>query len=166
MGARTGGEKGGSKMMHRLKPLAIAAAILAVTVPPVMAQVAPPPGPAAPGSSGPANPPALKMLSPLQEQETIIDGPVKKVDPMAKTVQVGWFLGLMSTTLEVTETTRIRVAGTKASLTDLREGDRVKAAYEARDGKNVAKSITVTPPEAPAGSGPSKEAPAAPRPPQ
>ncbi len=152
-------------MMRILKPLAIAAAILAVIVPPVMAQVAPP-GAAAPGSSGPANPPALKMSSPLQEQEKVIDGPVKKVDPMAKTVQVGWFLGLMSTTLEVTETTRIRVAGTKASLTDIREGDRVKAAYEARDGKNIAKAITVTPPEAPAGSDPSKEAPAAPRPPQ
>ncbi len=153
-------------MMRILKSLVVAAAILALTGPPVMAQVAPPPGPAAPGGSGSANPPTLKMLSPLQEQETIIDGPVQKVDPMAKTVQVGWFLGLMSTTLEVTETTRIRVAGTKASLTDLREGDRVKAAYEARDGKNVAKAITVTPPEAPAGSGPSKEAPAAPRPPQ
>lgn len=149
-------------MMHILRPLVVAAAILALTVPPVMAQVAPPPGAAAPGGSGPADLPAPK--SPMPPQEKVIDGPVKKVDPAAKTVQVGWFLGLLSTTLEVTGDTQIAVGGTKASLTDIREGDRVKAAYEARDGKNIAKSIEVNPPEATAG--PSREAPASPRPPQ
>ncbi len=126
-------------MLHILKPLVVAAAILAVTGLPVMAQVAPPPGPAAPGA---ADLPAPK--SPIPPEEKVMDGPVQKVDPAAKTVQVGWFLGLMSTTLEVTETTRIRVAGTKASLSEIREGDRVQAAYEARDGKNIAKAIEVT----------------------
>ncbi len=129
-------------MMHILKPLVVAAEILALTVPPVMAQVAPPPGPAAPGGSGAADLPAPK--SPLPPQEKVVDGPVQKVDPAAKTVQVGWFLGLMSTTLEVTEDTRIAVGGTKASLSEIREGDRVQAAYEARDGKNIAKAIEVT----------------------
>jgi Cu/Ag efflux protein CusF len=151
-------------MMQILNPLVLAAVILALSVPSVMAQVAPPPGPAAPGGSGPTELPAPKM--PIPPEEKTIDGPVKKVDPATKTVQVGWFLGLMSTTLEVTEATRIAVSGTKASLTDLREGDRVKAAYEARDGKNIAKAIEVTPPEPTAGSGPATEAPAAPRPPQ
>jgi hypothetical protein len=33
----------------------------------------------------------------------------------------------------------------KASLLDIREGDKVKASYEARDGKNIAKSIEVAP---------------------
>jgi Cu/Ag efflux protein CusF len=148
-------------MMGRLKPLVVAAAILALTVPPVMAQVAPPPGPAAPGGSGPTDLAAPK--SPIPPQEKVI-GSVEKVDPAAKTVQVGWLRGLFSTTLEVTGATQIAVGGTKASLSDIREGERVKAAYEARDGKNIAKAIEVNPPEATAG--PSREAPASPRPPQ
>ncbi len=150
-------------MMRGLKPLVVAAAILALAVPPVMAQVAPP-GPAAPGGSGAADLPPPR--NPIPPPEKVIDGPVKKVDPAAKTVQVGWFLGLMSLTLEVTEATQIAVGGSKASLSDIREGDRVKAAYEARDGKNFAKAIEVTPPEPTAVSGPSREAPASPRPPQ
>ena len=88
-----------------------------------------------------------------------MEGPVKKVDPVAKTVQVGWFLGLLSTTLEVTEGTHIAVDGATASLQDIREGDEVKAAYEARDGKYVAKSILATHPELPGGAGPMKRAP-------
>ncbi len=150
-------------MMRVLEPLVVAAAILALTVPPVMAQVAPPPGPAAPGGLGPADLSAPR--NPIPPQEKVI-GSVQKVDPEAKTVQVEWFLGLFNTRLEVTGDTQIAVGGTKASLTDIREGDRVKAAYEARDGKNFAKLIEVTPPESTAGSGPSREAPAAPRPPQ
>jgi len=150
-------------MMRILKPLVVAAAILALTVPPVMAQVAAPPGPAAPGAPGPSDMPAPK--SPIPPQEKVI-GSVQKVDPAAKTLQVGWVLGLFSATLEVTGDTQIAVGGSKASLSDIREGDRVKAAYEARDGKNIAKSIEVTPPEPTAGTGPSREAPASPRPPQ
>jgi hypothetical protein len=73
-----------------------------------------------------------------------VDGPVKQVDPLAKTISVGWLLGLFSTTLEVTEDTRIAVEGATGSLQDIREGDLVKASYEAHDGKNIAKSIEVT----------------------
>ncbi len=130
-------------MMRILKPLAIAAAILAVIVPPVMAQVAPPPGPAAPGAPGPAVLAAPRSAMPPQEK---VIGSVQKVDPATKTVQVAWVPGLFSTTLDVTGDTQIAVGGTKASLSDIREGDRVKAAYEPRDGKNVAKSIEVNPP--------------------
>ncbi len=140
-------------MMRILKPLIVATAILALTVPAVMAQTAPmsPPTPAVPGAPGPADLPAPRTLIPPQEK--LIEGPVKDVDPAAKTVQVGWFLGLLSTTLEVTGDTQIAVGGTKASLPDIREGDRVKAAYEIREGKNIAKSIEVTPPEEKAGAG-------------
>jgi hypothetical protein len=84
-------------------------------------------------------------------------------DPLGKTVRVGWLFGLLSTTLEVTEDTRIAVEGATGSLQDIREGDVVKAAYEAHDGKYIAKSIEVTeaeprrgaaaPPRAPASSG-------------
>src|SRR5574341_905085 len=101
-------------MMRLLKPLAVAAAILALTIPPVLAQVAPPPGPVVPRAPGPADLPAPKR--PIPPQEKLIDGPVKKIDPAAQTVQVGWFLGLFSTTLEVTGETQIAVAGKKASL--------------------------------------------------
>jgi len=73
-----------------------------------------------------------------------MDGPVKQVDPVEKTVSVGWLFGLLSTTLEVTEDTRIVVEGATGSLADIQEGDVVKAAYEAHDGKNIAKSIEVT----------------------
>jgi phosphoenolpyruvate-protein kinase (PTS system EI component) len=79
--------------------------------------------------------------------ERFIDGPVKDVDPVARTVDVGWFLGLFSTTLEVTHDTRIAVDGANGSLDMIREGDRVKASYEAKDGKNVAKAIDVSQPE-------------------
>jgi Cu/Ag efflux protein CusF len=94
--------------------------------------------------------PPAKTMSPPSEK--VVDGPVKKVDPMAKTVQVGWFLGLFNTTLDVTEDTRIAVEGAKASLQDIREGDRVKAAYAEQDGKNIAKSIEVTQAETPKAS--------------
>jgi hypothetical protein len=77
----------------------------------------------------------------------VIDGPVKDVDPAAKTVKVGWLLGLLSTTLEVTDDTNIAVDGEKGSLDMIHEGDEVKASYEARDGKNLAKTIEVSQPE-------------------
>ena len=82
-------------------------------------------------------------------QEKVIDGPVKKVDPIAKTVQVGWLFGLFSTTLEVTEGTQIAVEGATASIQGIREGDEVNAADETRDGKYVAKSIEATHSEMP-----------------
>ena len=146
-----------------LKPVVLAAAILASAVPPVMAQTAPisPPAPASPRAPGPADLPAPRTPSPPQEK--LIDGSVKKVDPAAKTVQVGWFLGLFGTTLEVTGDTHIAVGGTKASLLDIREGDRVKASYEAREGKNIAKSIEVTPTEVTGGAGTPGRIPESPR---
>jgi len=124
-----------------LRPLAFAAAMLLLTAIPAMAQTAPtqPSGSVAPAAPGLAVQPGAGTPSAVQEK--VIDGPVKKVDPIAKTVQVGWFFGLLSTTLEVTEGTQIAVEGATASLQDIREGDEVKAAYETRDGKDVAKTI-------------------------
>src|SRR5207247_11357967 len=76
----------------------------------------------------------------------MLEGAVKKVDPAAGTVQVssGPF-GILGRTLEVTTDTQIQVEGRQGSLTDLREGAKVKAAYESRDGKNVATQIEVRP---------------------
>jgi len=52
----------------------------------------------------------------------VIDGPVKKVDPAAKTVKVGWLLGLLSTTLEVNDDTRIAVEGRRDPSTGSTKG--------------------------------------------
>jgi hypothetical protein len=73
-----------------------------------------------------------------------MNGPVKQVDPLGKTISVGWLFGLFSTTLDITEETRIAVEGAPASLQDIREGDVVKASYEAHDDKNIATAIEVT----------------------
>lgn len=101
--------------------------------------------PTAPADSGAKQAPSAGSILP---PEKFIDGPVTDVDPVARTVDVGWFLGLFSTTLEVTDDTQIAVeGGAKGSLDMIREGDRVQASYEAKDGKNVAKAIAVARPE-------------------
>ncbi len=114
--------------------------VVGFSAPIAMAQMAPTPPPK------PAPPAAAPMTpSPLPPQEKTIDGPVKGVDPIEKTVKVGWFMGLFSTTLHVDDNTQIAAQGSKLSLVGIREGDRVKASYESRDGDNVAKSINVEP---------------------
>ena len=112
-------------MKHLLGPLASVAAILLIAVPVALAQTT-----------------STQSAPPLQNAK-LIDGPVKNVDPAAKTVEVGWLFGLLTTKLEVTDDTTIAVDGMKSSLEDVREGARVKASYEARDGKNIAKAIEV-----------------------
>jgi hypothetical protein len=158
-------------MRHIRNRLVLAGAILALAVAVAGAQTAPS-TPAAPEAAQGA--PSPRTASPPQEK--VMDGPVKQVDPLAKTVRVGWLFGLLSTTLEVTEDTHIAVEGTTGALQDIREGDEVKASYEIRDGKNIARSIEVTeaearPQRAPAPSGPpplgapqGSEAPAPPAP--
>jgi hypothetical protein len=140
-------ERGGGKMQGRMGRkgrrgclLVLAAAILAISAQPVQAQTAPPnPTREAPGTAPmPADPRAQ-----IAPEEKLVDGPVKKVDAASKTVEVGWFMGLFGTKMAVTEETRIAVNGAKGSLSDVREGERVKASYEVRDGRNVATSIEV-----------------------
>ena len=78
-------------------------------------------------------------------KERQIEGKVGKVDALGKTVGVSTgFFGLLGRTLQVDDGTLIRVQGQPASLTEIKEGDRVKASYEVRDGKNVARMIDVT----------------------
>jgi Cu/Ag efflux protein CusF len=133
-------------MKHLAKSLALAVTVPALIVSFAMAQTAPnPPGaPSAPAESGSTQTPPAAPSLPMAK---FIDGPVKDVDPAAKTVKVGWLLGFLSTTLEVTEDTHIAVEGAKGSLDMIREGDQVKASYEVRDGKNLAKAIDVRQPE-------------------
>lgn len=117
-------------MRHLAKVLALTVAGLALTAPFAMAQSAPAPSAA----------PSVPLTK-------VVDGPVKDVDPAAKTVKIGWLFGFLSTTLDVTDATHIAIEGEKGSLDMIHEGDEVKASYESRDGKNLAKTIEVTPPE-------------------
>jgi Cu/Ag efflux protein CusF len=134
-------------MKHTLRPLVCAAAVLVLTAPVAMAQMPPstPQAPATPDVAGsPSTSPSSPPSMPVQKA---INGPVKAVDPMAKTVTVGWLLGLFGTKLQVNDDTQIAIEGSKASLTDIREGDEVKASYESQGGKNIARSIDVKPAE-------------------
>jgi len=147
-------------MRHLLNRLVVAGAILVLAGAVAWAQTAPP-APATPTTPRAAQgtPPPMSASPP---QAKVMDGPVKQVDPQGKTISVGWLFGLLSTTLDVTEETRIAVEGATGSLQDIREGDRVKASYEARDGKNIAKAIEVTEAEPRRGAGtPPQRAPAA-----
>ncbi len=140
-------------MVRFLTVLAASAASLALVVAPVMAQTQTPTPRPAPGAPGAAPAPGVEKPS-MKE----VEGTVKKVDPAAKSVQVSsGLLGLFGATLEVTDDTKIQVQGKEgASLADIQEGAKVKASYESRDGKNLAKRIEVMPAEektsSPAGS--------------
>jgi len=93
-------------------------------------------------------PPAPKTPIPPPEvpKERQIEGTVSKVDPAAKTIGVSTgFFGLLGATVRVAEETQIMVQGQPAVITEIKEGDRVKASYEVRDGGNIAKSIEVMP---------------------
>lgn len=115
-------------------------------------QPAPPYGSApntAPRPSSPAMSPAEKPR-PAQ-----VEGTVKKVDPGAQTVDISSGLfGLMGRRLEVNDRTTIQSDGRQATLADIREGTKVKASYEAQDGKNVATAIEVIPTDRDAGATP------------
>jgi Cu/Ag efflux protein CusF len=132
--------------MRIVAALALATALVALVVAPAMAQTqtAPPPRPAAPAT--------------VPEKPTTkeVEGTVKKVDAAAKSVQVSsGLLGIFGATVNVTDETKINVQGKEGALTDIREGAKVKAAYESRDGKNMAKTIDVLEePKAPAGQKP------------
>jgi Cu/Ag efflux protein CusF len=126
--------------MRFLTAVASIAALLALVVAPALAQTQ---TPAPPGS---APRPAPEKSMPDKPKE--VEGTVKKVDPATKSVQVSsGLLGIFGATLEVTDETKINVQGKDGSLADIREGAKVKASYESRDGKNVAKSIDVMPAE-------------------
>ena len=129
-------------VVSRYMTLAVVIALsLAIAAGPVMAQTQQ--SPPLPGGStpSPSERPTEKALT-----MGMLEGAVKKVDPAAGTLQVssGPF-GILGRTLEVTTDTQIQVEGRHGSLADLREGAKVKAAYESRNGKNVATQIEVMP---------------------
>jgi Cu/Ag efflux protein CusF len=115
-------------------------------------QKSPPPATApAPGRPAPGSGSDQAAREPSVHE---ITGKVKKVDPAGRTVELSSGLfGLLGRTLEVTDDTLIRHEGRQEQLAALREGTRVRAEYESRDGKNIAKSIEVMPAEEDRGAG-------------
>jgi len=93
--------------------------------------------------SPPAQPPPASAPG---KQTGTLEGSVKKVDPAAGVVQVSAGpLGMFGRTLEVNDDTQINVEGRRGTVADLQQGAKIKAAYEARDGKNIATRIEVVP---------------------
>ena len=119
--------------MKRVVMVALLAVLVAAGT--ALAQMQPSP------TTKPGAPPAGQQ--PAQKTSHEVEGTVKKIDAMAKTLEVSRLLGLMATKLEVTTDTRIRAGAKDVTLTDLQEGAKVKASYESEGGKNVAKSIEV-----------------------
>jgi hypothetical protein len=138
--------------MYRMLTLSTALVLLLLGAP-ALAQVAPPTVPAPPSQAVP----------PTELREHVVTGAANKIDPAAKTVQVGGLFGWFGTTLAVTDATQITVNGTTGSFDRIREGDRITAMYEDRAGTHIARAIDVTSTQpqtgrAPGGGGASRPA--------
>jgi hypothetical protein len=90
-------------------------------------------------SSGPSFPPLSRATSLVEAQ-----GWVKTVEPETGFIRVSHgFLGLMSLALLITPDTLIVVGDKEGGFGDIREGGRVKAAYEVRPDSLQAKRVEV-----------------------
>jgi Cu/Ag efflux protein CusF len=67
------------------------------------------------------------------------EGMIKSVDPAAKEVALD--NGMVIT---FDDTTTVTIQGAMGKLEDLKEGAKVKASYDEKDGKNVATSLEVS----------------------
>jgi Cu/Ag efflux protein CusF len=124
----------------------IASLAFAVAAGPVMAQTSQTPPAQTPPPPMGSDRSTLSDRPLADKPEKSLEGPVKKVDPAAQTVRVSSGLfGIMGHTLEVNDQTQIQVEGRQGTLADIREGSKVKAAYETRNGKDVATRIEVMP---------------------
>jgi hypothetical protein len=100
--------------------------------------------------SAPRPAPPAATATPELPREKQVEGTVSKVDPLGRTVGVSTGLfGLLGATVQVADDTQILLKGQPSKLTDIRRGDKVRASYEVRDGKNLARSIEVTERKAP-----------------
>jgi hypothetical protein len=114
---------------------------LALAAGPALAQMQQPRPGGTPATAPSEKPPVAEKTS-----TGMLEGSVKKVDPGSSTVQVSSGLfGILGKTLEVNPSTQIEMDGRQATLADIREGSKVKASYESRDGKNVATRLEVVP---------------------
>ena len=105
------------------------------------------------GSSPP--PPAARPRTSVD-----LEASVKKVDDDGVSVHLtSEMLGIFGATLYVTKDTKVEIAeGKEGKVTDLREGMRVRAAYDLVAGRKMATRIAVVPKDADADSRPRQEA--------
>jgi hypothetical protein len=128
-------------MTRYVRMTMLAAALTTLTAGGAWAQVPPPttptPTPApSPGNTDLSRPFTIGML----------EGTVKKVDPATGMLRVssGPF-GLFAKSLQVGPDTQVTVDGRESNLSAIREGTRVKASYEQRNGQTVATRIEALP---------------------
>jgi hypothetical protein len=128
-------------MTRYVRMTMLAAALTTLTAGGAWAQVPPPTTPTptpAPsrGNTEMARPSTMGM----------VEGTVKKVDPATGMLRVssGPF-GLFAKSLQVGPDTQVTVDGRESNLAAIREGTRVKASYEQRNGQTVATRIEALP---------------------
>jgi Cu/Ag efflux protein CusF len=100
------------------------------------------PGPDTPDPNNPGGPPThgSKGTTTKTTAKTTahkITGDISKVDCAAMILTVG------TTELTVTDTTHITMSGKKAACADLKDGAKATASYTTKDGKNIARYVSV-----------------------
>ena len=126
-------------MTRYVRMTMLAAALTTVTAGSVWAQVPPPTTP-----TPTPTPRGTEMSRPATVG--VVEGTVKKVDPAIGTVRVssGPF-GLFAKSIQVGPETQVTVDGRESSLAAIREGVKVKASYEHRNGQTIATRIETLP---------------------
>lgn len=133
-------------MIRYVRMTMLGVALVSMAAGAVWAQV-PAPTPQVPAPGG-ADRPMPETRPAPQTTAGMVEGTVKKVDPVGGTLRVssGPF-GLFSKMLEVGPDTQISVDGRDSNLAEVREGAKVKAAYETRNGRMMATRIEAVPSE-------------------
>lgn len=94
----------------------------------------------------PAPAPDRTMSETTRPVTGMVEGTVKKVDPAAGTLQISSGLfGLFGKTLQIGPDTQISIDGRDSKLAEVRQGTKVKASYETRNGLTVATRIEALP---------------------
>ena len=90
----------------------------------------------------------MGMSRAMQSSVKDTEGEIQAIDQKAKTVTVKGMRGLVTVTVD--EKTVVKSGKDMKSFADLKIGDKVVVTFEADEGKNMAKTISVSPPAAPA----------------
>jgi Cu/Ag efflux protein CusF len=125
-------------MTRYVRMTMLAAALTTMTAGAAWAQVPPPTTPT------PTPTPRSTEMTPAKMG--MVEGTVKKVDTATGMLRVssGPF-GLFSKSIQVGPETRVTVDGRESNLSAIREGTKVKASYEQRNGQTVATRIDALP---------------------
>jgi Cu/Ag efflux protein CusF len=125
-------------MTRYVRMTMLAAALTTMTAGAAWAQVPPPTTPT------PTPTPRSTEMTPAKMG--MVEGTVKKVDTATGMLRVssGPF-GLFSKSIQVGPETRVTVDGRESNLSAIREGTKVKASYEQRNGQTVATRIEALP---------------------